>query len=47
MVAGQRFNLEYVDDIRCGIRSEIWENEAISLAGFIGRFGEQLAAKRR
>jgi hypothetical protein len=38
------FNLEHVDDIRYGIRSEIWESEAMTLKGFVDLLGKQLAA---
>jgi len=41
------FDLEHVDDIRYGIRSEIWEGEAMPLKGFVDLLGKQLAAMRR
>jgi hypothetical protein len=41
------FDLEHVDDIRYGIRSEIWEGEAISFDGFVDLLGKQVAAARR
>ena len=41
------FNLEHVDDIRYGIRSEIWESAAISLNGFIEMLGKRLSSMRR
>jgi hypothetical protein len=37
------FELEHIDDIRYGIRAEIWESEAISLNGFV----EELASDCR
>jgi hypothetical protein len=41
------FDLEHVDDIRYGIRSEVWESEAISLGRFAKILGERASAKRR
>jgi hypothetical protein len=41
------FDLEHVDDIRYGIRSEIWESEAVSLIDFVDWLGKQLSAVRR
>jgi hypothetical protein len=41
------FDLEHGDDIRYGIRSEIWESEAIPLSGFVDLLGKQLTATRR
>ena len=35
------FDLEHTDEIRYGIRSEIWESEALAL----GRFVEILASR--
>ena len=29
------FDLEHIDDIRYGIRAEIWENDALPLTGFV------------
>jgi hypothetical protein len=40
------FDLEHVDDIRYGIRSEIWESEAVSLTDFVGWLGKQLSTVR-
>jgi hypothetical protein len=40
------FDLEHVDDIRYRIRSEIWENEAVSLTGFVDWLGKQLPGLR-
>ena len=40
------FDLEHVDDIRYGIRSEIWESEAMSLKGFVDLLGRQASTKR-
>jgi hypothetical protein len=41
------FDLEHVDDIRYGIRSEIWEDEGVSLQDFVETLGRQAAAQRR
>ncbi len=41
------FDLEHVNDIRYGIRSEIWESGAVSLNGFVDLLGKQVAAARR
>jgi hypothetical protein len=35
------FDLEHVDDIRYDIRSEIWEDEGVSLQGFVEMLGRQ------
>ncbi|WP_257169706.1 ATP-binding protein [Bradyrhizobium sp. SRS-191] len=40
------FDLEHVDDIRYGIRSEVWESEAVSLTDFVDWI-KQLPAMRR
>ena len=37
------FDLEHVDDIRYGIRSEIWETEAVSLSEFVDWLRKQRA----
>ncbi len=41
------FDLEHVDEIRYGIRSGIWESEAVSLTGFVDWLGRQLSSTRR
>jgi hypothetical protein len=41
------FDLEHIDDIRYGIRSEIWETEAVSLTQFVDWLGKQLAVMKR
>jgi hypothetical protein len=41
------FDLEHIDDIRYGIRSEIWESEAVSLTDFVDWLGKRLIAVRR
>jgi hypothetical protein len=41
------FELEHIDDIRYGIRSEIWESEAIALNGFVEMLGKRLSSMRR
>jgi hypothetical protein len=41
------FNLEHVEDIRYGIRSEIWERGAVSLANFVDWLGKRLSAMKR
>jgi len=41
------FNLEHIDDIRYGIRSAIWESEAMSLKSFGDLLGKQATADRR
>ncbi|WP_316207559.1 sacsin N-terminal ATP-binding-like domain-containing protein [Bradyrhizobium sp. SZCCHNR3118] len=40
------FDLEHVDDIRYGIRAEVWESEAVSLTDFVDWI-KQLPAMRR
>jgi hypothetical protein len=40
------FDLEHVDDIRYGIRSEIWESGALSLKAFVDLLGKQASANR-
>jgi len=40
------FDLEHVDEIRYGIRSEIWEGEAVPLKGFVEVLGKQASANR-
>ena len=40
------FDLEHVDDIRYGIRSEIWEGEAVPLIGFVEVLSKRVSAKR-
>jgi hypothetical protein len=40
------FDLEHVDEIRYGIRSGIWEDEALSLKGFVEVLAKQAAAAR-
>jgi hypothetical protein len=40
------FDLEQVDEIRYGIRSAVWEREAISLIGFVEILGKQASAER-
>jgi hypothetical protein len=41
------FDLEHVDDIRFGIRSEIWDDEAMSLSGFVDMLNERALRERR
>jgi hypothetical protein len=41
------FDLEHIDAIRYGIRSEIWESKAASLTDFVDWLGKQLSAVRR
>ena len=41
------FDLEHVDDIRYGIRSELWESGAISLQGFVDLLRKQVTAPAR
>jgi hypothetical protein len=41
------FNLEHIEDIRYGIRSEIWEGKAVSLSEFADGLGKQLSAMSR
>jgi hypothetical protein len=41
------FDLEHVDEIRYGIRSEIWESEATALGDFVETLGKQASANRR
>ena len=38
------FDLEHVDDIRYGIRWEIWESEAIPLKAFVELLGKRASA---
>jgi hypothetical protein len=41
------FDLEHVDDIRFGIRSEVWDKEAMSLSGFVDMLNERALRERR
>ena len=41
------FDLEHIDDIRYGIRSEIWESEAVALTEFVDWLGKQLSSMKR
>jgi hypothetical protein len=41
------FDLEHVDDIRYGVRSQMWESEAIPLKGFADLLSKQVSASRR
>ena len=41
------FDLEHVDEIRYGIRSDIWEVEAIALQEFVDLLGKHATANRR
>lgn len=40
-------DLEHIDDIRYGIRSEIWADEGVSLQDFVETLGRQVATQRR
>lgn len=41
------FDLEHVDEIRYGIRAEIWESEAIPLSAFVEMLGKWVSVPRR
>jgi hypothetical protein len=41
------FDLEHIDDIRYGIRAEIWESDARPLTGFVEWLAKQLSGMRR
>ncbi len=40
------FDLEHIDDIRYGIRSEIWESDALPLIGFVEMLSRHAAVRR-
>jgi hypothetical protein len=41
------FDLEHIDDIRYGIRAEIWENGALPLTGFVEMLSRLALTRRR
>jgi hypothetical protein len=41
------FDLEHIDDIRYGIRSEIWECDALPLIGFVEMLSRHALTQRR
>jgi hypothetical protein len=41
------FDLEHIDDIRYGIRAEIWESDALPLTGFVEMLSRQALTRRR
>jgi hypothetical protein len=41
------FDLEHIDDIRYGIRAEIWENDALPLTGFVEMLSRLALTRRR
>jgi hypothetical protein len=41
------FVLEHIDDIRYGIRAEIWENDALPLTGFVEMLSRLALIRRR
>jgi hypothetical protein len=41
------FDLEHVNDIRYGIRSEIWEDEGVPLQSFVEMLNRQVGTQRR
>jgi hypothetical protein len=41
------FDLEHIDDIRYGIRSEIWERDALPLTSFVEMLSRHALARRR
>jgi hypothetical protein len=41
------FDLEHIDEIRYGIRSELWEDEGVPLQSFVEILGRQAGTQRR
>jgi len=41
------FDLEHIDDIRYGIRAEIWESDATPLKGVVEWLAKQVSGMRR